>query len=478
MALSRLRHRWRAPGGYREFLAIALPLILSTASWSVQNFVDRVFLTWYSTESLAAAMPAGMSSFLILSLFLGVAAYVNTFVAQYVGARQPGRVGPAVWQGIYLAVLGGGIALAPAALATPLFDLIGHSEPVRLQEATYFRILCYGIGPNILATAAACFFSGRGRTWVVLAVSLVAIAVNIVADYLLIFGALGFPELGIRGAGWATDLAQGVAAAAFLTLFLLPRYRKEFNSLSGWRPDARLFRRLLRYGGPNGLNFMLDITAFTLFMLIVGRLGTIQLAATNLAFNINHLAFMPIVGCGMAISIMVGQRLGRDTPEEAEYSTWSGFHIAITYMALMSLGYLLVPDWFLTPFGLRSQGVEFQQARAIAIHLLRIVALYCMFDAFYMIFTAALKGAGDTRYIMGMSVVLGWCIMVIPAVVALRYFDPSIYLLWAFVCAYIITAGLVFYARFRTGRWKTMRVIETPPVVLPEDVPVETDAYL
>ena len=164
--LGYVRNRWSAPGGYREFLGIALPLILSTAFWSIQHFVNRVFLTWYSTEALAAAMPAGMSSFLILSFFIGVAGYVNTFVAQYVGAHRPERVGPAVWQGLYLAVLAGVTSLVPAALAEPLFDLIGHSPGVRQQEAAYFGVLCYGIGPSVVGTAVSCFYSGRGRTWV------------------------------------------------------------------------------------------------------------------------------------------------------------------------------------------------------------------------------------------------------------------------------------------------------------------------
>ena len=184
-------HRWRAPGGYREFLSIAMPLILSTASWSIQHFVDRVFLTWHSTEALAAALPAGIANFTFISLFMGTAQYANTFVAQYTGAHRPERVGPAVWQGTYLALLSGVLALIPAYFSTGLFDLIGHDSSIRAQEATYFRILCYGTGPQVLATATSCFFSGRGETWIVLAVNVVAIAVNIALDYALIFGHWG-----------------------------------------------------------------------------------------------------------------------------------------------------------------------------------------------------------------------------------------------------------------------------------------------
>jgi len=460
-----LRKRWEAEGGYREFLTIALPLILSTASWSVQHFVDRVFLTWHSTAALAAALPAGMASFTFLSLFMGIVGYANTFVAQYIGARRPERVGPAVWQGIYLALASGLLALIPAALASPLFELIGHDAVIRQEETEYFRILCYGTGPQVLSTAASCFFSGRGQTWVVLAVNVVAISVNIVLDYGLIFGHWGLPQMGIAGAAWATNIGLMIAALSFLGLFLRRQYREEFATLRGWRFDAKLFRRLLRFGGPNGLNFMLDIMAFSLFILVVGKLGRIPLAATNLAFNVNSLAFMPLIGCGIAISTMVGQRLGRDAPVEAEYCTWTGFHMAFAYMGTMVLGYVFLPEFFLSPFDLHAQDADFIEARDTAIVLLRFVAVYCLFDAFYMVFTAALKGAGDTRFIMWVSVTMAWAIMVIPSFVALTYFDAGLYVLWSFICAFIITMGVVFFLRFRTGKWKSMRVIEQMPVV-------------
>lgn len=460
-----LRRRWRADGGYREFLQLAFPLILSTASWSVQHFINRVFLTWHSTEALAAALPAGMASFAFVSLFMGIAGYANTFVAQYIGARRPARVGPAVWQAIYLALASGVLAFGPAALAQPLFDLIGHEPAVRREEIDYFRVLCYGTGPQILSTAISSFFSGRGQTWTVLVVNVISIGLNIVADYVLIFGNFGAPAMGIRGAAWATNLAVVVAALLFLILFLSAENRREFATLSGWRPNRELFARLLRFGGPNGLNFMLDMLAFALFLLVVGKLGTVEMAATNLAFNINSLAFMPLIGGGIALSTMVGQRLGRGAPEEAEYCTWSGFHLALGYMGTMALGYLLAPDFFLTPFGLRAHAGEFTAARDLASQLLRIVALYCVFDACYMVFTSALKGAGDTRYIMWLSVALAWALMVLPSWIGLTWFGVGLFGLWGFICAYVIVMGLVFFLRFRTGRWKTMRVIEDQPPV-------------
>ena len=472
-----IRSRWTAPGGYREFLVIAFPMILSTATWSVQHFIDRVFLTWYSTDALAASLPAGMTNFVIVSLFLGTAGYVNTFVAQYVGAGRPTRVGPSLWQGVYLSVISGGAGFVVALLATPIFQFIGHDAAVQANEVPYFRILCYGIGPLILSTSLSCFYSGRGRTWPVLGVSVVAMSLNIVIDYALIFGHWGAPELGIQGAAWATNIATAIAAVIYVLLLARPSYRREFATLSGWRFDRDLFGRLLRFGGPSGLNFMLDILSFTLFILIAGRIGRLELTATNLAFNINSLAFMPLIGAGIALSTMVGQRLGRDDPDAAEYCAWTGVHLALGYMSVMALAYSLLPDLFLMPYGVGAHGPEFDAARDLARQLLRFVAFYCVFDAVYIMFTAVLKGAGDTRFVLLASLLMGAGIMVAPPLIAVEWFDAGVFVVWIFICAYLAAGAVVFYLRFRGGKWKSMRVIEAAaPVNIEVPRMTETEA--
>ena len=458
--LASVRDRWGSVGGYRDFLALALPLILSTASWSIQHFVDRVFLTWHSTQSMAAALPAGISNFVFVSFFLGLAGYVNVFVAQYVGARRRDRVGASIWQGTHLSWGAGIAALGLLPLARPLFDLIGHDPAIRAEEVAYFRILCFGTGPIVLATVLSCFYSGQSKTWVVLIVNASATGINIGLDYALIFGHWGFPAMGIRGAAWATNLAAAFSALLFGLLILQRQNREEFGTLSQWRFDGELFRRMLRFGVPSGVNFMLDVMAFSFFILIVGRLGTVELAATNMAFNVNSLAFMPLIGCGIAVSTLVGQHLGENFPDKAEYCTWSGMHLALGYMGTMALLYLCVPALFLMPYGFRAHGEDFVAAQNLAEGLLRIVAVYCVFDGMYIVFTSALKGAGDTRYVMLGSIGLSWLVMLIPAVVGVALFDVGVWTLWTLMCAYIVAAGIVFYLRFRSGAWKSMRVIE------------------
>lgn len=458
--MKRLKKHWHNPGGYGEVLNIAIPLILSTASWSIQHFVDRMFLAWHSSTAIAATMPAGMLHFSIVSIFMGTAGYASTFVAQYYGAKTYHRIGPAVWQGIYVSLIGGIILLCVIPFAEPVFRLIGHAEQVQRDEVAYFQVICFGGGPYLASYAISGFYSGRGKTWPVMWVNTFTTAVNLILDYALIFGNWGFPEMGIKGAGIATVLAGVFSLTVFLLLMTSEKYNTAYHTRLGWRPDKELFLRLLRFGLPSGVQFFLEMFGFTGFILLVGRLGTNSLAATNIAFNINSLAFMPMIGSGIAISVLVGQYLGAENPGLAQKSTYSGFHLTFVYMTSIAVAYVLVPDIFVTPFALKANPQEFNEIYGFSVILLRFVAVYSVFDTLNIIFTSAIKGAGDTRFVMYISTGMSLFVLLIPTYLVVIVFDYGLMASWVIATVYIVLLGIIFYLRFLGGKWKCMRVIE------------------
>jgi len=460
-----LKNKWNSDGGYREVLVIAIPLILSTATWSIQHFVDRMFLTWYSPETIAAAMPAGMLNFTIISIFMGTAGYVSTFVAQYYGARRYYRIGPALWQGIYISLIGGLVLLCVIPLAEPTFRLIGHSPQIQQHEVIYFQILCLGGGAYIGSYALSGFFSGRGQTWPVMWVNVATTAVNLILDYALIFGHWGFPELGIRGAAIATVVAGIFSLLVFFVLLFTGENDTIYHTRRGWRLEKDLLGRLLRFGFPSGVQFFLEIGAFTGFVLVVGRLGTASLAATNIAFNINTLAFMPMIGCGIAISVLVGQYLGAQKPDIAQSAVYSGFHLTFFYMASIAAAYVLLPDLFVAPFAHQADPEGFAEIYGYSVVLLRFVAVYCLFDTMNIIFCSAIKGAGDTRFVMIMTTFLSVFILIIPVYLTVEVLGAGLMVAWVFATAYVISLGVAFYLRFLGGKWRSMRVIEQKPQV-------------
>jgi len=462
------QQRWRGDGGYRDVLVLAFPLILSTSAWTVQQFVDRMYLTWYSSEAIAAAMPAGILNFTIMSFFIGTAGYVSTFVAQYYGAKRHEQIGAALWQGIYLSVFGGLGFLLLIPFAEPIFLFVGHEAAVQECEVIYFKVLCYGAIPGITNAALSSFFSGLGQTWPMFWVNALATLVNIVFDYAMIFGHWGFAEKGIEGAAIATNISQYVAMVVYAMLLFRRKYNVQYHTLKAWRFQKELFVRLLRFGVPSGVQFFIDVMGVTAFIMILGRLGTNNLAASNIAFNINTLAFMPMIGFAIAVSVIVGQHLGNDRPDLAERGVYSGFQITGVYMSTIAAIYVLFPQIILWPYALQqADAANFAEIQQIVIVLLRFIAVYSVFDTLNLIFISAVKGAGDTRYAMIIMAILSIFGLTLPSYVALVIFDAGLYTGWTILTIYISTMGFIFYARFRGGKWKTMRVIEEVPPFAP-----------
>ncbi len=454
--------RWGVVNGYKDVLKISLPLVASMASVTVMQFTDRLFLAHYSVEAISAALPAGIAAFTFLSLFLGTAGYVNTFVAQYSGAGNRGRVGEALWQGIYFSI-GSGLLLAFLYFAAPaIFSFVGHSLEVQKLEVVYFRILILGAGLPVLNSAVACFYTGRGKTRTVMFVNILGAMVNIPLDYCLINGAAGFPELGITGAGIATVVATGITTALFFVLVFSRANRRDFGIWPPGRFERLLFFRLMRYGLPSGVQFFLEIFGFTFLIQMLGRLGDLELAASSIVFSIESLSFLPMVGFHVGTATLVGQAIGKGRPEEGSFATMSALHLTMVYMVTVSILFVFAPELLLNLFkGASRSAEEYSGVMEVGIVLMRFVALFCLFDAMNLVFSGALKGAGDTSFIMWAIAVVSMGVMIVPVYLAVEVFGAGLYVAWALATAYICALGVVLMIRYRQGKWKTMRVIES-----------------
>lgn len=457
--LERLSDWWRRPCGGRDVVAVALPLVISTMSFSVMTFIDRMFLTWYNTASVAAAMPASMLQFAILSFPLGVVSYVNTFVAQYEGAGKQKRIGPIVWQGIWISALAAPLLLATAPLAHTFFASAGHDPEVVAEETIYYGVLILGSAPLILAAALSSFFTGRGATRVVMVVDCSAAALNTVLAWMWIFGHCGFREGGIAGAGLATACCEWFRVICYAIIMLRPTYRSRYRLAAGWRWNWALMRRLFYFGGPGGLQWLIECGSFTLFLMVVGGLGKINQAATMLAFNVNSVAWVPMMGMGLAVSTIVAQQLGANKPDMAARATWTALLIAFAYMIAMSAFYIFTPDVFLMGHRANMDPAVFQQLRDVIVVLLRFVAVYVLFDALNVIFISAIRGAGDMRFVLCTSIGTS----LVPLTLAwwgTHAMHWGLYWCWTLITLWVSVAGLIYLARFLQGHWRTMRVIE------------------
>jgi MATE family multidrug resistance protein len=447
---------WSRPSGVREVLSIALPMVASTLSWTLMNFTDGAILyRGVSDAAMSASFSAGVTWFLALSFFWGTCSYTSTFVSQYFGDKQPERIGPAVWQGVWLAMLFSPLAMAAIPLAPHLFSM--HPPEIADLETRYFQVLCWGAPGLLAAQALEGFFSGRGRTRVVMCVDAGAVTINIALDCLLVLGWFGIPSYGLEGAAWATVFSQWCRFAIYLALILQPHHRKLHNTVRA-ALDWSLFRRLLRFGGPNGVQMLLDIGGFTFFVIMVGRLDPVDSTATSLVFRLSHLAFMPAWGFGIATTVLVGQRLGEDRPDLAVRAARTTLSLALGYMGFISLLFVAAPNMFLAVFASDSGSNE-PAVLALAVQLLRFVAAYNMFDATLIIMSSVLRGAGDMQFIMRLSLVSAIS-LIAATLFGIEYADFDIYGCWWLITVWIWLLAVVYVVRYRQGKWQSMRVIE------------------
>jgi MATE family multidrug resistance protein len=447
-------------GGYREVLVVGLPLVASMVSGTVMQFTDRMFLAHHSLEALAASLSGSITNFVFMAFFVGVASYVNVFVAQYTGAGQPGNVGAALWQGLWFSLLAG---VALALLSLPggwIFALAGHAPEIQEMEVAYYRILCWGSGLAVLGMCLSTFYSGRGLTRTVAVVNMIGAALNIPLDYALINGAWGFPALGIRGAGIATVTAWGVTALLFAALVFTRGNEARFGVRSRWRPDRELFARLMRFGLPGGAQLFLDVFGFTVFILLIGRLGTTELAASNLVFSLDHFAFMPMVGLHIAIETLVGQALGAGDPGRAEEVTRSALHLALAWALSLAAVFLLIPEPLVAAFRPADMTpAQYAPVMTMGSLLLVVVAFYTLFDGVALVHFGALKGAGDTGFVMLCQSVCSLLLQVLPVWLLVEVLGWGVYWCWGTLAVSLAVLALAARLRYAGGRWKAMSVI-------------------
>ncbi|MDL2285246.1 MATE family efflux transporter [Desulfovibrio sp. OttesenSCG-928-F07] len=457
-----LKRHWNAPQGYKDILRIGLPLVASMVSSTVMQFTDRLFLSRYSLDTIAASGFAGMTSLTLLMTFQGICSYATVLAAQYVGARRPERVGPAMWQGIWCAAIFSVLLLVSCLFAKSFFGLSSHEPEIKQLEIQYFVVLTSGSSFALFGSAVSAYFFGRGITKPIMVANIVAALVNIPLDYLLIWGIGPFPEMGIIGAGVAT-VAGWVASLLILSLLVFNKKNdKDYYVLRGWRPEFALFKRLIHFGLPSGTQFCVEFIAQTWFLYELGNLGRIPQAASNIAFAINGLVFMPMIGLSMAASTLVGQAMGSKKPFQAERASYHTLHLAFIYMVSVAAIIVLFAGNLIDIFkGSQMVGIEdFNLVRQTGIILLYYVALYSLVDAANLIFIGALKGAGDTIMVMVTIISCVMLFLIIPLFVLRITNMVTLHSLWIIFTSYIFILALCITVRFRKRKWHKIQVIE------------------
>ena len=461
----------RDPAGVAAVWAISYPIILSTCRWIVMVLVDRLCLSRYGPDELAACGSGGTMAFFFLCFFMTSAGYVGTLAGQYKGAGRLRHCGRAAWQGLWLALISYAAVLALIPLGEQLFMRSDHQPAVKALESTYFRVLVLGSVFTLAGSVLASFFCGLGRTRLVMWANLSAMAANVPLTIMLVFGvpSAGIPAMGIAGAALSTIAASALAMLILGIAFFSRGFRATCGTASEYRPNRDMMLRLMRFGMPAGFEVFLAMGAFALFMLLVGDMGRTEQIAINVTLSWCHFSFLPMMGIGGGVSVLVAQHCGAGRPDLARRTACSGMKLANLYALFVAVVFLAFPGALVRLFIPAGDGSEalFEMSRV----LVMLTVVYVFFDANLLVIGGALRGAGDTRFILVASGLLHWFTFAVPCWALVRIAHASIYVVWMSWLGFIVLMLVVYVARFRGGKWRNVRVIEEVPACAPGPAP-------
>jgi len=472
-----------ASSGLVEVLRQTWPASLTMLGRTLTQFVDGLMVahTGAATGPLAltAQSVAGTMSFVPEAFAIGVLAVVNTYVSQNLGAGRLRRCGQYACAGILIAVVTAALMAPLLFLAGPLFGLFkSHGARTIALESLYFRYMVIGAFATLPVAALNNFFFGIHRPKLVLATSAIANLINVVANYVLIYGKLGFPAMGLEGAAIGSVFSWVVQLVILLALYLGPavhsRYGTRWFQLVRWRHIADI----LKIGWPSGVRFCNAVLSWSVFTAaLVGAFGPAHLAASAIAVRYMSLSFMPAVGIGIAATAIVGKLIGQGRADLARRNARLSLLTAMVYMGACGLAFWIFRGPMIRLFLALPTGSEAATAQARALtakisdvggRLLLCAAVFQLFDAVIIVYVGALRGAGDTRWPMVVTIILSWGITVAGGYAMVR-FMPELGSVgpWIAASAYVIVLGFVVGWRFESGAWEKINLLHATPEAIP-----------
>ncbi len=436
-----------------ELLALAAPMVAQMASYTMMQFADRLMLARVGDLEAAAAGTAGIAYFSLLGFGFGVLLVVNTLASQAFGRQNLHATGQYMWQGIWFGLAFGLATLVLYPLAGGLFLTMGHEPRLAGLESSYFSGVALGGGVKLVAIAMSQFLLGLHRPGIVLGGTLCGVVANLFFNWLLIYGHWGFAPLGVAGAAWGTNAAVLVELLVMSAYLFRPVFAGQFNTFD-WRPQIAKMRILMKVGVPAGFQLIADILAWMLFMnVIMGRFGTAALSANSFAFTYMHVCFMPAVGVGGAVTALVGRYIGMGRTDLAARRAHLGFVVCAIYMVTAGAGLYV----FRQPLiGLFSSDPEIIR---IGSQLMGFVALYQIFDAMFVVYVGALRGAGDTLVPAVVQGALVWVIVIGGGSLMVKYAPQyGVAGPWSLAMVFSGILGIFLLRRFAKGGWKSIRL--------------------
>lgn len=373
-------------------LRLAAPLALTELGWMLMGIVDSMMAGRLNAEALGAGTLGNMLFYPVAISGTGLLLGMDTLVAQAFGSGDAPDSRRSLVNGLWLGAAAS-LPLAAILLALiPVLRVAGTNGAVFAQFAPYLKALLWGIPSLMFFAAFRRYLQAAGMVKPILFAMISANALNLAGDWALMFGHWGAPAMGLTGSGWSTSISR-LYMAAVAAGAILWHERKSGNLLFRvpWLPDFARMARLVRLGVPAALQMLFEGAVFGLVTVWAARLDAASLAAHSIAVQVIATNFMVPLGISSAAAVRVGYAIGRGDRAAASTAGWTALLLSTIFMGACALAMLLAPEAIMRLF------IPDPGAIAIGAVLLRMAALFELFDGFQIVATGALRGLGDTR---------------------------------------------------------------------------------
>jgi len=434
----------------RALVALALPLAGSQLAHAAVGLTDTIMLGWYSVETLAAGVLANSIFFTLLVVGSGFAQAVMPMVASAASANDPQQIRRITRMGLWLSLLTAACLMPIMWWCKPILELLRQDPEIASLTQTYMRIAGWSLFPALLVMVFRSYLAAQERAQVIFWITVLGGIGNALANWVLIFGKWGFPELGIAGAAIATLLNQllVLAGLCFYALRALPEHALLQRM---WRPDWEAFREVYRLGWPIGLTQLAESGLFTGTAIMMGWLGTLQLAAHGIAMQITSTVFMIHIGLSLAGTVRASRAFGVGDVAGLLRGGQVAFMLSLSLIALTMVLFLTVPEALLVLF-LDPNEPNRADVIALGVGLMAMAALFQLADGTQVMALGLLRGCQDTRTPMVMAAISYWAIG-IPAGYILGFWTPLAQIgVWAGLVAGLFCASGLLLHRFWVRR--------------------------
>jgi multidrug resistance protein, MATE family len=439
----------------RSLVALALPIVAVQVGLMMMGVVDTLMVGRVSAAALAAVALGNIYFFSVAIFGMGVLFALDPIISQAVGARDDAAIARGLQRGLVLAVVLAGLSLAPLLAVEPLVVLLRQPPDVVPMAAGYVYAATPGIFAFLGFVVLRQTLQAMDLVRPIVATIVLANVVNAALNWVLVFGHLGFPALGPVGTGWASTISRWTMLLGLVVL-TLPHLGPYFRP-AGWAVlRAGPLLRILRLGVPVGAQLELELGAFAAVAVVMGWIGTVEMAGHQIAINLASLTFMVPVGIAQAASVRVGQAVGRDAPASARASARSALLIGTGFMAMTAAAFLLLPGPLAALYTTDPAVV------LIAVALIPVAGMFQIFDGVQVVAAGVLRGVGDTTAPFIANLIGFWVIgMPVGLYLCFRTAAGAVGLWWGLVAALAVVAFfLVARVRVRMRRALARLVID------------------